>query len=193
MFSITTIIITNGSSPYTITSSQYSATVPTSLSHKTRPYDFLPVPIRDSNESEWLRNKFRAGHSDFLDPITVHGFQVHSVLFYFRTQCHFALLFHRTGLIVGFLRLNGTNGLWTVPSVSVCCPDIQAYRIRQCSAPLYFATDLTATFCGNIIMRIRLSLTVSVFRRNIAETPKNIHGSIPPYMHSTYTHPKHVD
>lgn len=112
-----------------------------------------------------ITNSVRAGHSDFLDPITAHGFQVHSVLFHIRSQCQFALLAHRTGLIDTFPYLNGINGLWTIPSVSVCCPDIQAYRIRQCSAPLYFATDLTATFCGNIIMRIRLPLTVSVFPR----------------------------
>lgn len=188
-----TTTITNGSSPYTTTSSQCSVTVPTSLSHKERPYDFLPVPIRDSNESEWLRNKFHAGHSDFFDLITVHGFQVHSVLFYFRSQCHFALLFHRTGLIVGFLQLNGTSCLWTFPSVSACCPDIQAYRIKRCSASLYCTADLTATFCGNIIMRIRLSLTVSVFRRNITESPKHTCRSIPLHIYSTYAHPKHAD
>ena len=49
---------------------------------------------------------------------------------------------------------------------SACCPDTQAYWIRRFSEPLYYTADLTATFCGNIIMRIRLPLTVSVFPDN---------------------------
>lgn len=181
-----TIIITNGSSPYTITSSQYSATVPTSLSHKERPYDFLPVPkgkYRAGQVScKFHATAFSASHSDLYSNTPLQ-----------RNLCQFALLFHRTGLIVGFLRLNGISCLWTFPSVSVCCPDIQAYRIKRCSASLYCTADLTATFCGNIIMRIRLSLTVSVFQRNITATPKHTCRSIPLHIYLTYAHPKHAD
>lgn len=186
-----TTIITNGSSPYTITSSQYSATVPTSLSHKERPYDFLPVP----------KGKYRAGQVSCKFHATAFRLVIQILFaicplpnnFLQRNLCQFALLFHRTGLIDGFLHLNGTSCLWTFPSVSVCCPDIQAYRIKQCSASLYYTADLTATFCGNIIMRIRLSLTVSVFRRNITESPKHTYRSIPLHIYLTYAHPKHAD
>lgn len=195
-----TTIITNGSSPYTITSSQYSATVPTSPSHKERPHDFLPVCYRAPTVLKtivastncgriWLSVDF-THHSDLSMVTWIKSPFHHSSN---RNQCHFALLSHRTGLIHGFLRVNGTNGLLDVPSVSACCPDTQACRIKRCSASLYYTTDLTATFCGNIIMRIRLSLTVSVFQRNITESPKHTCRSIPLHMYSTYAHPKHAD
>lgn len=144
---------------------------------------------------QFQKGKYRAGQVSCKFHATAFRLVIQILLrtIFPHVPCNFALLFHRTGLIVGFLRLNGTSCLWTFPSVSVCCPDIQAYRIKQCSASLYYTADLTATFCGNIIMRIRLSLTVSVFQRNITAPLKHTYGSIPLHIYLTYAHPKHAD
>lgn len=77
--------------------------------------------------------------------------------------CQFALLARCSGLIGKFPYLNGINGFVDIPTVSICCPNIRAYRIKRPSGTLYCATDLTTTFCGNHIMRIRLLSTIWIF------------------------------
>ena len=92
----------------------------------------------------------------------------------FINRCRFALLGHRTGLIARFLWFNGKAVCWTFLTVSVCCPDIQAFQIKRFSEPLYCTADLTVAFYGSIIMRLRLPLTVSVFpvsRYRLSEVP----------------------
>lgn len=123
----------------------------------------------------------------------LHGFQVHSIIPHKQKSMPLCATFTPNRSYSRISPCQRHKWFMDVPSVSACCPDTQAYRIKRCSASLYYTTDLTATFYGNIIMRIRLSLSVSDFQRNIAESLMHISESIPSDTYTTCTHPKHGD
>lgn len=137
-------------------------------SNKSEPTNRHPQTSCQSHNGQLrvrlVTDSFHACHPEQLHLV----FKTNDHLLY---RCRFALLVHRTGLINAFLRFNGIVVYWTFLPVSVCCPDIQAFQIKRFSEPLYCTTDLTAAFYSDLIMRLRLLLTVSVLPECLATSP----------------------
>ena len=100
-------------------------------------------------------------------------------------MCQFGLLARLTGLIHAFLRINDTTGLVEFRYLqSYTAPHIGVTIILHWS--VYYASDLTTAFYGNILMRLRLVLTVSVLIEHIAILYKPQCKSIPLHHNSPF-------